>query len=57
MRTDALTKELGDVSTEFDAWAAKELTGVNSELTQKSLQEIKPLTRQEWESTDTKATP
>ncbi|HKY30762.1 MAG TPA: hypothetical protein VJM12_22770 [Pyrinomonadaceae bacterium] len=48
-RTDALTRELSDVVRDFDAWLTKELAGINSELTKKQLEPIKPLTREEWE--------
>jgi len=38
------------VEKDFDAWLAKELAGVNAELTRKKLETIKPLTRAEWEA-------
>ncbi|HEX8852507.1 MAG TPA: hypothetical protein VF754_03420, partial [Pyrinomonadaceae bacterium] len=47
-RTDALTRELSDISKEFDAWLARELTGLNSALTAKNLTPLTPLTREEW---------
>ena len=48
-RTDVLARELADVVKDFDAWLAKELAGVNSDLEKKKLETIKPLTRDEWE--------
>jgi hypothetical protein len=48
-RTDALARELADVTRDFDAWVAKELSGVNSDLAQKRLATITPITREEWE--------
>ncbi len=51
MRTDALKKELGDVASEFNTWCSSELTGINSQLAQKSLDPVKQLTREEWEKT------
>jgi len=49
-RTDVLAHELGDVEKDFDAWLAKELAGINAELTRKHLETIKPLTRAEWDA-------
>jgi photosystem II stability/assembly factor-like uncharacterized protein len=49
-RADALARELGDVETAFDAWLAKGLAGINSGLTSKHLDPIKPLTRTEWDA-------
>jgi len=40
-RADALASELSDVSASFNAWAAKEMNGINSALTQKKLEAIK----------------
>src|SRR5436309_5207700 len=48
-RADALSHELGDVVKDFDDWAAKELSGLNSELAKKKLDPIRTLTRDEWE--------
>jgi hypothetical protein len=48
-RADALARELADVVKDFDAWEAKELSGLNSALAKKSLEAIKSLTREEWE--------
>ena len=33
----------------FDDWTAKELSGLNSELTKKNLEPLKTLTREEWQ--------
>jgi hypothetical protein len=48
-RTDALARELADVVGDFDAWAAKELSGLNAALAAKKLEPLKPLSRDEWE--------
>jgi hypothetical protein len=48
-RADALQRELSDVVAEFDAWAAKELPGINASLAGKSLPKIELLTRANWE--------
>jgi photosystem II stability/assembly factor-like uncharacterized protein len=48
-RADAISRELGDVIKDFDAWLAKELAGINSALTAKGLDPITPLTRVEWD--------
>jgi photosystem II stability/assembly factor-like uncharacterized protein len=48
-RAEALGRELADVVKEFDAWTAKELTGVNSALAKKKLEPIKLLMREAWE--------
>jgi photosystem II stability/assembly factor-like uncharacterized protein len=48
-RADALGRELTDVVKSFEAWTAKELAGVNSALTNKQLEPIKLMTREEWE--------
>src|SRR6185503_14292326 len=47
-RADAIARELGDVVRDFEAWLAKELTGINSALTAKGLEPIAPLTREAW---------
>ena len=36
---------------DFDAWTAKELSGLNAELAGKNLDPVKTLTREEWEKT------
>ena len=48
-RNDAIARELGDVMTDFDAWLAKELPGLNTALTGKQLPPIKAMTREEWD--------
>ena len=48
-RADALARELADVVKDFDAWTAKELSGLNSELAAKKLEQLKPLTREDWD--------
>jgi photosystem II stability/assembly factor-like uncharacterized protein len=48
-RADSLARELADVVKDFDDWAAKELSGLNSELAKKKLDPLKALTRDEWE--------
>ena len=48
-RTDAIAHELLDVMKEFDAWLAKEMSGLNSALSTKHLDPLTPLTRDEWE--------
>jgi hypothetical protein len=54
-RTDALAKELGDVLADFDAWAGKELPGINSELAKKGLPPVEPLTREAWQASQAPA--
>jgi hypothetical protein len=49
-RADALTRELADVVREFDAWANRDLPGLNAALTSKRLEPIPLLTRQQWEA-------
>jgi hypothetical protein len=49
-RSDAIARELADVVAELDAWLAKELPGLNAALAGKSLETLKLLTRDEWES-------
>ena len=48
-RTDFIARELADVVRHFDAWLAKELTGLNGVLSAKQLPPIKVITRSEWE--------
>ena len=48
-RASALARELSDVVRDFDAWAAKDLAGLNAQLAAKSLPKIELLTRAEWE--------
>ncbi len=54
-RTEAIARELADVIKDFDAWAAKELDGLNSALARKRLEPIRLLTRQQWEAKDVAA--
>ena len=49
MRTDALTRELVDVSKDFDAWITKELPRINSDLARKKLDTIQPISREQWD--------
>jgi photosystem II stability/assembly factor-like uncharacterized protein len=48
-RAGALKRELADVVADLDAWAAKELPGINASLAAKSLSPIELLTRSDWE--------
>ena len=48
-RGDALARELADVTREFDAWASRDLAGLNAALASKRLQPIALLTRAQWE--------
>jgi hypothetical protein len=48
-RATALSRELADVVGDFDAWAAKELPGLNTALAGKSLPAIELLIRADWE--------
>jgi len=54
-RTEAIARELADVIKDFDAWAAKQLDGLNSALARKRLEPIRLLTRQQWEAKDVAA--
>jgi photosystem II stability/assembly factor-like uncharacterized protein len=49
-RADAIARELDDVSRDFDAWAGRELSGLNSAAAGKSLEPLKVMSRDEWES-------
>jgi photosystem II stability/assembly factor-like uncharacterized protein len=49
-RIDSLSKELNDVKTEFDAFAAKELPPVNRTLRQKKLPPVEVLSRHAWDA-------
>ena len=49
-RADALARELGDVVGDFDAWATRELVGINAALRSKKLEPITVLSRQQWEA-------
>lgn len=48
-RTDAIGHELSDVAAAFDAWSAKDLAALNTELAAKSLKPVVVMTRAEWE--------
>ena len=49
-RADALARELADVTREFDAWATRDLAGLNAALVSKRLEPIALLTRAQWEA-------
>ena len=48
-RIDTERHELDDVAAEFDAFLAKELSGVNASLSNKKMEAIHALTRAEWD--------
>jgi hypothetical protein len=48
-RTDGLARELADVIKSFEAWVAKELPGVNSDIAKKQMAPVQPPTREDWE--------
>ena len=48
-RSDALTKELADVSNGFKSWCDKQFSTVNSALSTKKLKPIELLTKEAWE--------
>jgi len=48
-RTRAIGRELADVVAAFDAWSAKDLAALNSELSARKLEPIVLITRQQWE--------
>ena len=52
-RIDSLQHELDDVVKESDAFIAKEIRDVNASLARKKLPVIQPLTREEWNKTNT----
>jgi len=54
-RIDSLKRELGDVTREFDAFAAKNLLGVNVSLAAKRLKPIRVLTLQQWSTRNTES--
>ncbi|PYP71321.1 MAG: sialidase, partial [Gemmatimonadetes bacterium] len=56
-RADALARELADVAREFDAWAARDLGGLNSALARQRLEQIPLLSRDQWEAKAVAATP
>jgi hypothetical protein len=49
-RADAVARELTDVVRGFDAWATRELAGINAALRSKKLEPITVLSRQQWEA-------
>ena len=49
-RTDAIARELGDVMTQFEAWAGTALGGLNAALAAKRLEPVRVLTREQWEA-------
>ncbi len=55
-RVDALARELADVVREFDAWATRDLGGLNSALARQRLEQIPLLTREQWEAKAAAAT-
>jgi hypothetical protein len=48
-RTAAIGRELADVVAAFDAWSAKDLAALNTDLGAKKLQPIVLITRAQWE--------
>jgi hypothetical protein len=48
-RTDAIGRELADVVTAFDAWSARDLAALNTELRAKKLKPIVLIDRKAWE--------
>ena len=52
-RTDAIGRELSDVVKEFDAWAGKELPGINQALAAKGQAKVELLSREVWEKAGT----
>jgi photosystem II stability/assembly factor-like uncharacterized protein len=48
-RIDSLQHELDDVSSEFDAFTAKDLRQINESLVGKKFEAVQPLTRGEWD--------
>jgi photosystem II stability/assembly factor-like uncharacterized protein len=51
-RTDALARELADIVREFDAWMVKEMAGLNSALAKKKMEQVRLLSRDEWDRKD-----
>ncbi|HET9767018.1 MAG TPA: hypothetical protein VFS60_09225, partial [Thermoanaerobaculia bacterium] len=49
-RAASLKRELADVGNDFDAWAKKELPGINAELAKKGLRPVEALQREAWEA-------
>jgi hypothetical protein len=53
-RTEAIGRELADIVATFDAWSAKDLAALNTELGNKNLQPIVLITRREWDGPGTR---
>ncbi len=49
-RGASLKRELADVGNDFDAWATKELPGINAELAKKGLPPVEPPSREAWQA-------
>ena len=54
-RIDSLTQELGDVTKQFNTFAAAELPKVNASLAKKKLQLVHPITREEWDKANSQS--
>jgi hypothetical protein len=54
-RGDAIARELADIARDFDAWASRELGGLNSAVAGKGLEPLKLITRDEWDIKDQSA--
>jgi photosystem II stability/assembly factor-like uncharacterized protein len=54
-RIDSLKHDLDDVAKEFDAFVAKDLNEVNSSLKKKKLRPVQPLSREQWDKTNTES--
>ncbi len=52
-RIDSLKRELDDVAKQIDSLSARDLPTLNSSLKRKQLKPITPLTRSEWDQTNT----
>jgi hypothetical protein len=52
-RTDGIGRELDDVMKDFEGWASKELVDVGRVLSEKHLDPVTMLSREEWEKRDT----
>lgn len=48
-RTNAIGRELADIAAAFDAWSAKDLAALNTQLTAKNLKPVVVITRAEWD--------
>jgi photosystem II stability/assembly factor-like uncharacterized protein len=54
-RIDSLKHDLDDVAKEFDSFAAKDLSEVNSSLKKKKLQPVQPLSREQWDKSNSES--